>query len=62
MVKRWLVLDVINGSYCKISNGTTAYFEAYEWALRTVRYCNSFYNTSNRFEIIEVEIEDPCKI
>ena len=62
MVKRWLVLDLINGSYSKLSNGMTAYFEAYEWSYRAANYCNEFYSTNNRFEIIEVEIEDPCKI
>ena len=62
MVKRWLVLDLINGTYSKLNNGMTAYFEEYEWASRAASYCNSFYNTSNRFEIIEVEIEDPYKI
>ena len=56
MVVRWIVLDLINGTYSKLYTGKTAYFEKYEWAKRAADSCNRAYKCDNRFEILEVEI------
>jgi hypothetical protein len=58
MATRWVVLGIINGTYSKLSNGETAYFEKYEWANKCADYCNKYYSCINRFEIIELEVTD----
>jgi hypothetical protein len=57
MATRWVVLGIINGTYSKLSNGETAYFESYEWANKSADWCDRYYNCK-RFEVIELEVTD----